>query len=97
MEEHNVGAVVITEDRRSVGMITDRDLALALGARGGSPQAPARQVMSRRVHSIPEGMGAFAATGLIWGRRVRHLREEELCHGNTTVALEDAGTAGNPV
>jgi CBS domain-containing protein len=39
MQEHNVGTVVIVEDRRPVGIVTDRDLALALGARGVSPQA----------------------------------------------------------
>lgn len=36
MEQHNVGAVVIVEDRRPVGIVTDRDLALQLGAHGQS-------------------------------------------------------------
>jgi CBS domain-containing protein len=34
MPEYNVGTVVIVEDRRPVGISTDRDLALAPGARG---------------------------------------------------------------
>jgi CBS domain-containing protein len=34
LPEYNVGTVVIVEDRRPVGISTDRDLALAPGARG---------------------------------------------------------------
>jgi CBS domain-containing protein len=73
MQEHNVGTVVIVDDRRPVGIITDRDLALALGARGVSPQAPAKDVMSRDVVAIPEDMGIFAATKFIKERGVRRL------------------------
>ena len=39
MQEHNVGTVIIVEHQRPIGIVTDRDLALALGARGVSPQA----------------------------------------------------------
>ncbi len=71
--EHHVGTVVITEDRRPAGIVTDRDLALALGAEGVSPQAPARQVMSRRVLAIPEDAGIFTATKFIREGGVRRL------------------------
>jgi CBS domain-containing protein len=40
MQEHHVGTVVLVEDQRPVGILTDRDLALALGARGGSARRP---------------------------------------------------------
>ena len=73
MQEYNVGTVVIVEDGRPVGIITDRDLALALGARGLSPQAPAREVMTRHVLAVPEDTGVFTATRFIQDRKVRRL------------------------
>ena len=73
MQDHNVGTVVIVEDARPVGIITDRDLALALGARGLSPQAPARETMTRHVLAVPEDTGVFTATRFIQDRKVRRL------------------------
>jgi CBS domain-containing protein len=73
MREHNVGTVVIVEDRRPVGIITDRDLALALGARGLSPQAPVREVMTRHVLAVPEDTDVFTVTRFIQDRKVRRL------------------------
>jgi CBS domain-containing protein len=73
MHEHNVGAVVVVEDQRPVGIVTDRDLALALGARGVSPHAQAREVMTRQVMTIPEDMGIYTATRFMREREVRRL------------------------
>jgi CBS domain-containing protein len=82
MQEHNVGTVVLVEDGRPVGIITDRDLALALGARGLSPRAPVREVMTRHVLAVPEDTGVFTATRFIQDRKVRRLpvvdREDRL-------------------
>lgn len=53
METHNVGSLIVRDDEdRIVGVVTDRDLALALG-RGHGPQAAVDQVMSRHVVTIP--------------------------------------------
>ena len=82
MQEHNVGTVVIVEDRRPVGIITDRDLALALGARDVSPQAQVQKVMTRHVLAIPEDTGIYTATKFMRERGVRRLpvvdREDRL-------------------
>lgn len=73
MQEHNVGTVVIVEDRRPVGIVTDRDLALALGAQGISPQAQVQKVMSHHVLAIPEDTGIYTATKFMRDREVRRL------------------------
>jgi CBS domain-containing protein len=73
MQEHNVGTVVVVEARRPVGIVTDRDLALALGAQGVSPQAQVQQVMSRHVLAIPEDAGVYTATKFMREREVRRL------------------------
>jgi len=73
MQEHNVGTVVIVEKQRPVGIVTDRDLALALGAQGKDVRAQVQTVMTRRVLAIPEDMGIFAATKYIRECGVRRL------------------------
>jgi CBS domain-containing protein len=82
MQEHNVGTVVVVESQRPVGIITDRDLALALGARGVSPQAAVQNVMTRHVLAIPEDTSIYTATQFMREREVRRLpivdREDRL-------------------
>lgn len=73
MQERNVGSVVIEQDRRPVGIVTDRDLALALGARGVSAQAQVQDVMTPHVLAIPEDMGVYTATRFMRERGVRRL------------------------
>jgi CBS domain-containing protein len=73
MQEHNVGAVVIVEGQKPVGIITDRDLALALGAQGVALQEPVKSVMIAPVRTIPEGAGIFAATQCMRDVGVRRL------------------------
>jgi len=73
MREHNVGAVVVVENEKPVGIITDRDLALALGAQGVALQEPVKSVMTVPVRTIPEGAGVFAATQCMRDVGVRRL------------------------
>jgi CBS domain-containing protein len=73
MREHNVGTVVIVEGQKPVGIVTDRDLALALGAQGVAPQDPVESVMTTPVRTIPEGAGTFAATQCMRDAGVRRL------------------------
>ncbi len=52
METHNVGSLIVIGDADTiVGIITDRNLALALG-RGLGPDATVSEVMSRHVVTI---------------------------------------------
>ena len=52
MESHDVGSLPVVEgaDRRLCGVVTDRDLALRVLARGESPEVQVREVMSGNVH-----------------------------------------------
>jgi CBS domain-containing protein len=54
MEDNDVGSLPVVEsdaDRRLVGVVTDRDLALRVLGRGESPEVQVREVMSSNVHS----------------------------------------------
>ncbi len=73
MDEHNVGAVVVVENNRPVGIVTDRDLALALAAHSATPQTPVVRVMVSPVETIVQGDGVFQATQAMRERHVRRL------------------------
>jgi CBS domain-containing protein len=73
MQEHNVGAVVVVENLKPVGIVTDRDLALDLAARGVPPQAPVTRVMTSPVETVARDDGIFTITECLMERRVRRL------------------------
>jgi signal-transduction protein with cAMP-binding, CBS, and nucleotidyltransferase domain len=73
MEEENVGAVVVTEENRPVGIITDRDLALAVCVRGTSPKERVQNVMTCPVSTISKDEGVYNATQQFMENAVRRL------------------------
>jgi CBS domain-containing protein len=73
MQKHNVGTVVIVKDNKPFGIITDRDLALALGAKAISPTAPVEKVMTRVIRTISDNAGIYAATRQMHDHEVRRL------------------------
>jgi len=83
MARDNVGAVVVVDgDRHVLGILTDRDIALALATQGVSPELDVASLMTREVVTIWEDQSLFDASQYFWGHRVRRLpivdREERL-------------------
>ena len=73
MEQHNVGSVVIVEDQRPAGIVTDRDLAVSLGMRRHAPHDLVRDVMTSPVTTIGQHEGVFRATRYIQEQALRRL------------------------
>jgi len=73
MEQHNVGTVVIVQNQKPIGIVTDRDLALALGARELPPLTPAEQVMADPVTTIDQQKEVAEASWYMLGYGVRRL------------------------
>ena len=82
MDDKNVGAVVVVRDRAVVGIVTDRDVAMALALDDGTPATLVSEIMTRDVVTIWEDQGLFNATQYMQGHRVRRLpvinRDNEL-------------------
>jgi predicted transcriptional regulator len=75
MKKHDCGVVpVVNAQNKVVGMITDRDICLALGPRP-LPAAgiPVTEVMSRRVYACGPGEEIPAALRTMKNKRVRRL------------------------
>jgi CBS domain-containing protein len=73
MEQHNVGTVVVVEQQRPVGIVTDRDLALAVCRQGIIPEEHVQKVMTCPVSTIRQNEGIYKATQYMMEKAVRRL------------------------
>ena len=73
MRDRGVGSVVIVDGERPCALITDRDLALALGANGVKPADAVDSHASRPLVCGEPGMDLEEAAALMVQHRVRRL------------------------
>jgi CBS domain-containing protein len=73
MARHHVGAVVVVKNQIPIGIVTDRDVALALGARGTSRSESVVSIMTSPVTTISHKEGILAATRLMRAEVTRRL------------------------
>jgi CBS domain-containing protein len=85
MREHHVGAVVVVEAKRPVGMVTDRDLALRLVADNRDGNTPLVEIMSRKLVALHDGDSIDHALFTMRREGVRRL--PILDRGGTVVGL----------
>jgi CBS domain-containing protein len=73
MDETGVGSVVITEENRVVGIVTDRDIALTVG-RGQDPTTlAAADVMAPEPVTLPSSAGVLELTERMADEGVRRV------------------------
>ena len=87
MRDRNVGSVVVCEAGRPVGVITDRDLALAVVADGVDPAAAVGGHASRPLVTGEVDMDIEEAVALMVQHRIRRLpvTEEHQLAGIVTI------------
>ncbi len=73
MSEARVSALVIIDQGRLVGMITDRDLRNRCLAAGRPPTEPVRTIMTERLHTVRDGTLGFEALIAMSRLNVHHL------------------------
>jgi CBS domain-containing protein len=73
MRDRNVGSVVICDGGRAMGVITDRDLALAVVADGIDAETPAGEHASRPIVTGEVEMHIEEAVALMIQHRIRRL------------------------
>lgn len=75
MKARNIGAVVVvSDDQRAIGILTDRDLALRVMAEGrAADQTSVEDAMTRGLACLPENATLAEATELMRDRGVRRL------------------------
>ncbi|MFI5395251.1 MAG: CBS domain-containing protein [Candidatus Binatia bacterium] len=74
MAEHDIGAVVVIEDGRPVGIFSERDYARRVILKGRtSKDTPVREVMVSRVVFVRPEQGIEECMALMTDKHVRHL------------------------
>lgn len=74
MDSENVGAVLIVEENKPVGIVTDRDLTIRCLARRLDPAVTtAREVMTSTVETVSEDQGIFTAIRAMKNGMVRRI------------------------
>lgn len=74
MREKDVGSLVVLEDKKAVGIVTERDILKKVTAKKISPSTiSVREVMSTPLICISNDMGIEEATELMIGKNIRRL------------------------
>jgi len=89
MAQKDVGALVVMEGGRLVGMLSERDYARKVILHGRSSQdVPVRDIMTSDVITIDPGKTIEDCMGLVTQRRIRHL---PVCEGEKLIGLVSIG------
>lgn len=83
MAEKNVGALVVLEERRLVGIVSERDYTRKVMLRGKrSRETSVREIMSTELTTVEPKEGVDHCLRFMTDKRVRHLpvvKEGEIC------------------
>lgn len=88
LRSENVGAVVITDGERPIGIVTDRDIVVALTEHDGVGSLVAEDVMTEdpaTIHADDEGMEISRAIGEHGVRRLPVVDDDETLVGIVTL------------
>lgn len=73
MDQRGVGTVVLTQGQRPVGIVSDRDVALALGAQGHAPEDAVQEIMTCPLTTMQHDAGVLQATRHMAENAIRRL------------------------
>ena len=74
MDEKNVGALLVMEDQRLKGIISERDYARKIVLKGKSSQeTTVKEIMAEKVITVLPEDDIEKCMGLMSGRKIRHL------------------------
>ena len=89
MAQKDVGALVVIEGARLVGIISERDYARKVILHGKSSQdVPVREIMTEDVVTVDPSRTVEECMALVTQRRVRHL---PVCDGDRLIGVISIG------
>ncbi|MGC4112297.1 MAG: CBS domain-containing protein [Nocardioides sp.] len=73
LTDQEIGAVVVLEKGRPVGIVSERDVTAAVAAEANPRELSARDVMTASPHTVPPEAPLYEAVRMMRESRVRHL------------------------
>jgi CBS domain-containing protein len=73
MRDNDTGAIIVNDDGRLAGIVTDRDIAVRLVAEEKGPDTPVREACSPDVEAIPPDTSIDQAVRIMRRHHVRRL------------------------
>ena len=89
MASRTIGAVAVQRDGRTVGLVTERDLAIRVVATGASPSLPLIEVMRTDLHPVAESISELECATLMRDRATRHLLVERAGEVIGVISMRD--------
>ena len=90
MAEHDIGAVLVVEGKKLLGILTERDYARKVALAGrASKDSPVRAIMTADVVCVPPNRTVEECMGVMTERRCRHLPVLENGHVVGVVSIGD--------
>jgi CBS domain-containing protein len=77
MAKRRIGSVAVRERGQLVGLVTERDLALAVLVHGAAASRPVAEALRREVPRVEAGASVDACAALMRDHATRHLLVEE--------------------
>ena len=84
MADRRFGAVAVQQGKRVIGVVTERDLATRVMARGLGGETPIGEAMRRDLPSIPDSLTEVECANRMKEHETRHLLVE---HDGQTVGI----------
>jgi CBS domain-containing protein len=77
MEERRIGSVAVRDGNRLLGLVTERDLMLAVCSRGADPSHPVRDAVRTTIPRVSPTTPESEAAEIMRDHTTRHLLVEE--------------------
>lgn len=86
LKEHDISSVLVTEGKKLIGIVTDKDFVYRLVAGGMDHSSPVRKIMSSVIYSVGPGMDIVDAVKYLNKYDIHHLpvMEDEKLVGYVT-------------